>query len=195
MNVDAEVIAKLEAPGAGLPKVELLAAKMLFGWKRAWATKASATALIKAEREAMLKLTRGCSTEQGRQRVLIERLRGMEDSSRYWSVFMTLEHVRIVNMGCLGAIRSLARGQVPDRVASTATVKPSPEVGKGVLEEFEQACELLIKTAEGAGSLRTPVRYAHPWFGPLDAAGWHFVAGFHMQLHRKQMEAITVGLV
>jgi len=194
MNVDAETIAKLEAPGAGLLKVELLAAKMLFGWKRAWATKASATALIKAEREAMLGLARGCSPEQGRQRVLIERLRGMEDSSRYWSVYMTVEHVRIVNMGCLGAIRSLTRGQVPERVASTAAVKPSPEVGEGVLGEFEQACDLLIKTAEGAGDLRTKVRYAHPWFGPLDAAGWYFMAGFHMQLHRKQVEAIIAGL-
>lgn len=190
MNVDAETIARLEAPGAGLPKVELLAAKMLFGWKKARATKESATALIKAEREAMLSLARGCSPEQGRQRVLIERLRGMEDSSRYWSVFMTLEHVRIVNMGCLGAIRSMTRGQVPDRVASTAAVKPSPEAGESVIGEFEQTCDLLIKTADGAGDLRTPVRYAHPWFGALDAAGWHFMAGFHMRLHRKQMEVI-----
>jgi len=190
MNVDAEMIAKLEAPGAGLPKVELLAARVLFNWKRAWATKESATALIKTESEAMLRLARGCSPEQGRQRVLIDRLRGMEDSSRYWSLYMTLEHVRIVNMGCLGAIRSLTRGQVPERVASTAAVKPSPEVDESIIGEFEQACELLVKTADGAGDLRTKVRYAHPWFGPLDAAGWSFMAGFHMRLHRKQIEAI-----
>lgn len=194
MNMDDEVIAKLEAPGAGLPKVELLAARVLFNWKRAWATNESATALITTEREAMLRLARSCSPEQGRKRVLIKRLRGMEDSSRYWSLYMTLEHVRIVNMGCLGAIRSLTRGQVPDRVASTAAVKPSPEVGESVIGEFEQACELLVKTADGAGDLRTKVRYTHPWFGAMDAAGWHFVAGFHMGLHRRQMEAITAGL-
>ncbi len=190
MDMDAEATVKLEAPGAGLPKVELLAARMIFGWQRARATKESATALIRAECEAMLRLARGGSPEEGRQRVLIKRLRGMEDSSRYWSVYMTLEHVRIVNMACLGAIRSLTRGQVPERVASTAAVKPSPEVGEGVLGEFEQACELLVKTADGAGELRTKVRYAHPWFGPLDAAGWYFMAGFHMRLHRKQIEAI-----
>jgi len=194
MNMDTEAIAKLEAPGAGLPKVELLAARMLFGWQRARATKESATALITAEREGMLRLARGCSPEEGKQRVLINRLRGMEDSSRLWSVYMTLEHVRIVKMGCLGAIRSLTRGQVPERVASTAAVKPSPEVGESVIGEFEQACELLVKTADGAGDLRTKVRYAHPWFGPLDAAGWHFMAGFHMRLHRRQLEAIVEGL-
>ncbi len=194
MKVDADVIAKLEAPGAGLPKVELLAARVLFGWQRARATKESATALIKGESEAMLRLARGCNPKQGRQRVLIERLRGMEDSSRYWSVYMTLDHVRIVNMGCMGAIRSLTRGQVPERVASTAAVKPSPEVGEGVIGEFEQTCDLVIKTARGAGDLRTQARYAHPWFGALDAAGWHFMTGFHMKLHRKQIEAIIAGL-
>ncbi|MGV3753748.1 MAG: DinB family protein [Verrucomicrobiota bacterium] len=194
MNMDAEVTAKLEAPGAGLPKVELLAARVIFGWQRARATKESATALIRAESEAMLRLARGCSPEEGKQRVLINRLRGMEDSSRYWSIYMTLEHVRIVNMACLGAIRSLTRGQVPERVASTAAVKPSPEVGEGVLGEFEQACDLLIKTAGGAGDIRTQARYAHPWFGPLDAAGWYLMAGFHMRLHRRQMEEILRGV-
>jgi len=194
MNDAIEVQPNLEAPGAGLPGLELLAAKGLFHWQRSRASRAEATALFARERDAVLKLARGCGPERGRQRVLIKRLRGMEDSSRHWSVFMVLDHLRIVNFGCMEAIRSLSRGQVPTRTASTAAVKPSPEVDEGIIEKFEQGCSLFGKTVEGIADLKTSARYAHPWFGRLDAAGWHFVAGFHMQLHRRQIEAIIAGL-
>ncbi len=187
---------KLDVPGAGLPWPELLAARVIFHWGRSSATKESAQALFKAEQEAITQLARGCGGGKGKRRVLIKRLRGMEDSSRHWSVYMTLDHLRIVNFACMEGIRALSRGQVPARAASTAAVKPSPEAGEEILGQFEQGCELLLKSVEGIANLKTSVRYAHPWFGPLDAAGWHFMAGFHMRLHRKQVEAILkrVGL-
>lgn len=158
------------------------------------ATKESAQALFKAEQSAITQLARMCGVKKGKRRVLIKRLRGMEDSSRHWSMYMTLDHLRIVNYACLESIRSLSRGQVPARVASTAAVKPSPEVGEEIVGQFEQGCELFLKTVEGISNLKTSVRYAHPWFGPLDAAGWHFMAGFHMRLHRRQIEAIIAGI-
>lgn len=181
---------KLDVPGAGLPWPELQAARVIFHWSRSRATKESAQALFKAEQSSITRLARECGAEKGRRRVLIKRLRGMEDSSRHWSVYMTLDHLRIVNFACMEGIRALSRGQVPARVASTAAVKPSPEVDEGIIEKFEQGCELFCKTVEGIPDLKTSVRHAHPWFGPLDAAGWHFMAGFHMRLHRKQIEAI-----
>lgn len=194
MNEAVERTPELEAPGAGLPGLELLAAKALFHWKRSRASRADAVGLFNQERDAVLRLARECEPVRGGQRVLIRRLRGMEDSSRFWSVYMTVEHIRIVNFGCMEAIRSLARGQVPARVATTAAVKPSPAVDEGVIEKFEQGCSLFSKTAEGIADMKTSVRYAHPWFGPLDAAGWHFMAGFHMSLHRKQIETVLAGL-
>ncbi|MBX3389322.1 MAG: hypothetical protein KF691_07680 [Phycisphaeraceae bacterium] len=41
------------------------------------------------------------------ERVLIPRLRGLEDSSRYWSVWMMLDHLRIVNSQVAMVIASL----------------------------------------------------------------------------------------
>lgn len=114
----------------------------------------------------------------------------MEDSSRYWSVFMTLDHLRIVNMGIADTIRLLGLGQVPARRADTATVKPSPEAAIGAVDDFALSCNLIERCAAQLTDLRTEVRYDHPWFGPLDAAGWYFVAGFHLGLHRKQIEKI-----
>jgi hypothetical protein len=36
--------------------------------------------------------------------------------------------------------------------------------------------------------------WKHPWFGELDAQQWHFFAGFHMHLHRRQILAIRENL-
>jgi len=180
--------------GAGLPTPELFAARLLFRWRRLWTNRAGFQALFARERDILLGLARALEPAQAAQRVLIPRLRGMEDSSRYWSVWMTLDHLRIVNRGCTGVMRILAQGKVPDRVASTAAVKPSPQVDPSVIETFIEGCGDFLETSDGIADHRTRVRHAHPWFGPLDVAGWHAMAGFHMQLHRRQVERIIAGL-
>ncbi len=185
---------KLAPPGAGLPKPELFFARLLFGWFRRTRSRADVAALFEEEQRRILELAAACDTGKGARRVLIERLPGMEDSSRDWSVFMTLEHLRIVNEVVRESIRSLAAGTVPARVASTAAVKPSPDSGAAAVSTFAEGCDRFRETVAAIPDLRTAARYPHPWFGPLDAAGWHAMAAFHLRLHRKQVEAILAGM-
>ena len=131
---------------------------------------------------------------RGRQRVLIPRPRGLEDSSRHWSLFMTLEHLCIVNRAIAQTINELVAGRQPPGTASTATVKPSPMAGESTIADFERACDELAQAGAQAATLRTRLRYAHPWFGPLDAAEWKVMGGSHMRLHRPQLALIQVGL-
>jgi hypothetical protein len=180
----------LAPPGAGLPKPELLVARLIFAFFRRTKSRAEVTTLFDEEMARLLQLSDACAADRGTRRVLIQRLPGMEDSSRDWSVFMTLEHLRIVNEAVLESIRLLADGQVPERVASTAAVKPSPEAGPAVIGAFTEGCDRFREEIAAIRDLRTALRYPHPWFGPLDAAGWHAMAAFHMRLHRKQVEAI-----
>lgn len=185
---------RLAPPGAGLPGPELFVARLLFRWHRMRATRASAAALIEREREEVLRLAGSLGTAEGARRVLIRRLPGLEDSSRDWSVYMTLEHLRIVNEAVAGAITLLGRGKAPERAASTAAVKPAAGIGREVLAGFAASCARVCAAAEGVADLRTATRYAHPWFGPLDAAGWLAMAGFHLRLHRRQVERIRMGV-
>lgn len=187
---------KLAPPGAGLPKLELLLARLMFAWKRSRGGAEHHAAVFCQERDAILALARSCTPEEAAAPVLIPRLRGLEDSSRFWSVWMTLDHLRITNMAFAGAVRSLRHGVVPDRTASTAAVKPAPTANEGVVDAFEQSCAIFLKAshAKEGGPLHTTARYTHPWFGPLDAAGWHAIGGFHMGLHRRQIESILAGL-
>lgn len=78
--------------------------------------------------------------------------------------------------------------------ASTAAVKPSQAVTASVVAEYEESCDALLAAVAVAPDLKTAIRFVHPWFGPIDAFGWHALAGGHMGIHRAQIERILQGL-
>lgn len=108
---------------------------------------------------------------------------------------MTLDHLRIVNTQIAQVIAALGEGRVPPGQASTAAVKPSPDAVAQVHAAFEASCDAVERAAAGLARPRSAVRFPHPWFGPLDTAGWHAMAGMHMGIHRAQLEAIVKGLL
>lgn len=185
---------ELAPPGAGLPLPELWIAKLLFAMRRLRGSREVFLAKFEQERAAIRALVASCAEEKRGRQVLIERPRGLEDSSRNWSVWMTLEHLRITNTAVTRVITALTQGQVPPGKASTAAVKPSATVTAVVEEEFERSCDGVLVVIAGASDLKTPVRFAHPWFGPLDAFGWAAMAGTHMGVHRVQIQSIVAEL-
>jgi hypothetical protein len=88
---------QLAAPGAGLPKSERVVANFMIRWKADHTTREQAAACFAAERAAILSLLQGHDEVALSQPVLIKRLPGLEDSSRYWSLLMVVDHLRIVN--------------------------------------------------------------------------------------------------
>jgi uncharacterized damage-inducible protein DinB len=184
----------LAPPGAGLPKVELFVARLLSRWRVWTGSRESFTAGFQRERVAISRLYRACDAPTAARRFLIKRLPGMEDSSRNWSVWMTLDHLRIVNHGIANTIDKLAKEIVPEGTASTEAVKPAPSANASVVAEYEASCDAVLAAVAAAPNLRTRARFAHPWFGPLDVFAWHGLAGNHMTIHRKQLERIVDGL-
>ena len=181
---------QLAAPGAGLPPIELFFARVLMRTRARLGNREKFRARFLSERASIARLVKSCPSAQRERRVLIRRCPGLEDSSRYWSIWMTLDHLRIVNHEIASVLSALSQGTVPAREASTAAVKPSPEVTSEVLATYELSCSTLLTTADGIGELRTKKRYPHPWFGPMDAAAWFSLAGGHMAIHRTQIEGI-----
>jgi hypothetical protein len=193
-NNDRNPLPVLAPPGAGLPAYERIIAKMMVRWKAARVDRATAVHTFATEREAILRLVHDTPEKARSSRVLIKRLRGLEDSSRYWSVLMTLDHVRIVNAQVTRVIRDLAEDRQPEGRASTAAVKPGQQVDDSVITAFDMGCRELEDRVASYPVLASKRRFAHPWFGDLDAAGWHYMVGFHMRLHRKQIECIRASL-
>ncbi len=185
----------LAPPGAGLPFPESLVARLIFAVKKSRGSREAFVSQLRLEQARAVELVASLPPERRGERVLIPRLRGMEDSSRHWSVWMTLDHLRICNDAFAGVIAALAAEKVPPGRASTADVKPSPAADEAVEETFATACGRLLETAAHApGTLRTRATFVHPWFGALDAFGWLALAAHHMTIHRRQLEAIVARL-
>src|SRR5215831_15507645 len=163
MNVDLEP--KLAPPGAGLPKVELFIAQRLFAWRRRTGNRELFNSRFQQERAKIERMVRDCDAKSAAQRILIQRPRGLEDSSRYWSVWMTLEHLRIVHSSIIRIIHALVEGITLKGTSSTARVKPGAQVTADVVGAYAKSCDDLLATVVAERDLKTPVRYAHPWFG------------------------------
>jgi hypothetical protein len=194
MKIESAPIPQLAAPGAGLPKIERIVAKLMIRWKAARTGREQAATTFEIECEAILRLLEGCDASALTQPVLIKRLRGLEDSSRYWSLLMVVDHLRIVNRDIAQVIVSLGAGHLPQGEANIAAVKPSREATQAVISEFVRGCRDFAGAVAAVPDLKTKLKFPHPWFGPMDAAAWHFMTGFHMKLHHQQMKLILAGI-
>lgn len=188
----------LQAPGAGLPWWELFVARRwVFPRACRRLTWETAGQLFRDEGAKILAIWDTIPTARLNERVLIRRLRGMEDSSRFWSAAMTVEHLNIVASGIRLAILGLRRGSAPNREVRTQDVKPKGEMPP---EEVKAKFTRMLADTAGADATETPIppgegpKFPHPWFGPLDAFHWRCLLGVHQQIHRKQIEAIRDGL-
>lgn len=184
---------RLQPPGAGLPWWELLVARYIL-FPRAvrrmdWAM---AARLFQREGEKVLARWDACSPDQLTVPTLIPRISGIEDSSRFWSVAMTVEHLNIVGFGVLEIIAGLRQGRTFERAPRVQDVKPR---GEQPPAETRANFVRLLSDAANASAER-PILPGegpcapHPWFGPMDAHRWHCLNGIHQRIHRQQIEAI-----
>lgn len=196
---DAEIERKLAAPGAGVPWYVRLALRYYIGPRVAgraeWARETQRFFDSSAE---IVKIAETLHNGQLQKRVLVPRLRGLEDSSRYWSAAMTMEHLMIVGTGMRDIIIRLSQGQVPPGRADTARVKPQGKLpAQNVLENYKAFTTTLMPQIENAvppekrdGALT----YDHPWFGPFTLRQWHWLLAEHNAIHLRQMQEIAARL-
>lgn len=193
-GVEQEV--KLDKPGAGLPPVEAFVSRHLF-FPLYCATHSWEQSMVRFQDEGsrILDLAVHLPPDQVRKPVLIPRLPGMEDSSRNWSVAMTLEHLVIVGQQIQAGIIALSRGAVPDGKADVAAVKPQDNRGIESIESFrsflDDYCYALQEKVENRESDTT---FEHPWFGELTARQWCALAALHQGIHRRQIQSILKRL-
>ncbi|MEP6670031.1 MAG: DinB family protein [Chthoniobacter sp.] len=182
----------LAPPGAGLPPLEAWLVR-LFGRPllRRRYTRQAALADVERTAERLLDKTASLSPDQLATPKLIPRLRGLEDSSRFWSPSMVLEHLCITGRGTVRMAILLSNGQCPERTVSTATVKPQGRDPGEVREEFATMHRHLRRELEAsAGPDWNGLTHDHPWFGPLTASDWLRMMAMHMQLHEKQLDLV-----
>ena len=185
---------KLEKPGAGLPWLESFIAQVGFFLFRNLANKEKALLFFEKESELIKELVAKVDDPKRKQRVLIARISGIEDSSRYWSVYMALQHLNLVNKAVIEGIETVMRGANFGLEVKIANFKPKTEADANEIQSFRDVIADYIKRVKALQTLASSVTHPHPWFGPLDAHGWHCLAAMHNQIHRRHIEKIIAGL-
>lgn len=188
---------RLQAPGAGLPFLERLFLKFVVLRKETKRnTWESNMARFEREGRKILALLEGLDDAALGKRVLVKRVPGLEDSSRYWSVAMTLEHIMVVGSQMSFVVGELSHGRTPTVKADVVSVKPKGmQAPSQVVSSFQDFLQSTIPNLKKAtGEQTSSSTFAHPWFGPITAKQWLWLLGSHQGLHRKQIEAIVAGL-
>jgi hypothetical protein len=187
---------KLEAPGAGLPVLqEYLLRHLLFPALKCAVSRERALAWFEKEGRFMLRQVRAFPAGERARRVLVPRLMGIEDSSRYWSLDMALDHMVIVSQAVLDGVITLSRRQPIDFKVDTAKVKPRIDPPADIDVQFEA----LVGGArdyvwENAGDLNARECHVHPWFGCLNPHEWLVMMAVHAWVHRRQVAVIARAL-
>lgn len=187
---------KLDPPGAGLGAVEgWIVRHVTFPWFCRKHSFEDATLRFEKESRRIEELCGMFTPEQFSRRVLVPPITGIEDSSRFWSAAMLVEHVVIVGESISKVIVFLSRGQVPPFKVDIASVKPRGDRGAAVMPDFRRL--ITEYPALVRNDLPRPVdapAFSHPWLGDLDIHRWHCLAALHLQLHRRQLVLIRRGL-
>lgn len=184
---------KLEPAGAGIP----LRQRLLFGILMRTTVFLPRSLLTKRHRalvDEILSRAKNLSAEEMQRRELISPIPGLEDSSRYWSVAMTIDHLRIVEEGISDIILALHQRRDFDRVVRTQDVKPSPKATLSVIDDFQTLTAATTVKFDAIETLKRRGTHAHPWFGKLDAREWFALRTIHLRLHLKQIDAIIPQL-
>ena len=195
MNTDSATSPRepeLAPPGAGIPLVEAFFFRVVgFGLISPLVSWDLAQRSFQREGRHILELLENTSTKVLTRRVLIPRITGIEDSSRYWSPAMTVAHLIIVGDAVADLIVRLSRGETIDTPVRIEDVKPDEHSPPGILEDYRALLPRFdARTTQEVRDRRSRATHAHPWVGPLTAHQWLNLAAVHQRVHRKQIQAI-----
>ncbi|HRK08013.1 MAG TPA: hypothetical protein PLZ57_09620 [Pseudobdellovibrionaceae bacterium] len=196
-STDSSITPQLAPPGAGLPWPQRILLRYALGplvstradWDESLEKLARRHAKI-AEEWALIQ-----PEDRGR-RVLVPSQPGLEDSSRYWSAEMVLEHLWIVGSRIEGAALELSQGRVPHGVVDTAQVKPMGRVDETNVTDWMQRLDEWMKLATTRlkdvphPSRKSKATLTHPWFGEFRASQWVWLLGEHHGIHLRQLRGI-----
>lgn len=187
----------LAPPGAGLPVAQAFALRHLifpaYCLTTSWDKALNA---FETEGKKAVALAETLSAEQLQRRVLVKAPLGIEDSSRYWSAAMVLEHLIEVGSRIAVGIVELTHNTTVTVKADIADVKPKGDQDVEILQDFRQFLgDYAQIIAEDAGNRKSKATLSHPWFGDLNAHQWICLGAVHQSIHRKQMQRIVASLL
>jgi hypothetical protein len=186
----------LEKPGAGLPFFEALFVRWYVGpFQSRKNDKAKNLRLFSMIGARLLKEFASVPEDKRDQKVLVPRMKGVEDSSRNWSPNEVLEHLMITGEGMRGIIIELANGRTSGYEVKIENFKPKGKYAGGdAREDFKKFVDETVALLEPLKIEDEGPDHKHPWLGRFNALQWTWLLAGHGGLHLAQLQAIKKGL-
>lgn len=184
---------RLDKPGAGIPwhqekfikHLVVPVLPLVFDWDRA-------LRFLQKQIHEIMELVEGLDEEKMAKQVLVSPMFALEDSSRFYSINMVIEHLVMVNLGTYEIVDQLSQEQAIERELSTAKVKPFKNTNH--TKNLRVFVKAYTKMLEKNTRVISKMTKEHPWFGPFTNYQWHLFIGLHNKLHKRQIQKIMKAL-
>ncbi len=188
---------KLQKAGKGLPLIEWGLSRFIFLPRTLkHISSAQAVQIHQDCGNKALHIANSLTTKQQTKRILIKRIRGIEDSSRCWSAAMTIDHLLIVGTAMTNIIESLAHQRSVEINIKVEDAKPDPNrLPVQVFIEYQKYLDTYPAKINALTSLdNNAYTHKHPWFWNMTASEWLILNALHNRIHLKQMIKIAEKL-
>jgi len=191
-----EIIGTLQEAGVGISSGKRLLGKHLLfpllntfiSWEKAWD-------IYDKEGAKIIAMASELEHDVLFKRVLVPKLFGLEDNSRYYSVAMVIEHLMIVGKALHTRIPLLSKGEKLNDQVQIEDVKPYTEIDKEIVAQFKQYLATYREAlAQNVEDIHIHNTSEHPWFGAFNPKEWAILGMVHQIVHRRQIEAIIKAL-
>jgi hypothetical protein len=189
---DKQIQSNLENAGKGLPSIETLLLKhVVFPLLKTTLSWNMGMKLFEAEGEKILHAVKQLDHDILFKKVLIPRILGIEDNSRYYSPAMVLWHLIYVGNAIQAGIVGLSKNESVDFVVKIENFKPFVEISDNIVNEYELFLHNYRSDIENNIQNKYIKNYhAHPWFGPLNPHQWLVMSAVHQIVHGRQLRKI-----
>ena len=151
--------------------------------------------IFENEGKKIISLSRNVPEESLFERVLVPKLFGLEDNSRYYSVAMVLRHLLTVGNALQTRVPLLSQGEKLEKEVLIEEYKPYMDIDTDIVLEYENFLKSFREELEkNVDNIFLENRHEHPWFGKLRAKDWAVMGTIHQIVHRRQIESIIKGL-
>jgi len=189
---DKKIQSQLDSAGKGLPAFEAFFLRRIgFPLLKRFMSWDSAMKLFEHEGQRILNDVKQLDDNALFRKVLIPKVLGIEDNSRYYSPAMVLWHLIYVGEAIQGGIINLSRNDPVDFVVKIENFKPYVEIDQNIVSKYEVFLNNYRPTIEDNSQDKYIHNYhAHPWFGPLNPHQWLILSAIHQVVHGRQLRKI-----
>ena len=189
---DKKIQGKLESAGKGLPFIEALILRhIIFPILKTFMSWNMGMRFFEHEGKRILNDVKKLDDSAIFKKVLIPRILGIEDNSRYYSPAMVLWHLIYVGKTIQDGIISLSKNESLDFMVKIENFKPFIEINQNIVSEYEVFLKEYRRTIEKNVKDKNIRNYhAHPWIGPLNPHQWLIMSAMHQLIHKRQLRKI-----